>query len=370
MSDDWTKRGERRVHVTLGIAEDGRIRIVDEGLERAAVVATEVTKRTPAFDVEFNPDYSKRDGFDTEFLGGGALRVHLPKLGASVKKEVAVLLEPAGTKEYVLKYHNYSVAMHAKRRLAIYSAANIDFAGRFDLSRPADVWRSDPRISGDAQLTNFYYRNNKFDRGHLTRREDLEFGKTWTVALASAADTCHWTNCVPQHERFNQSKELWQGIERYILEQSVQADKFRAQVLTGPILAEDDPVWDAFPKIQYPVRFWKVVAAIDSDGKLFATAYVLDQSAVVDKYGIEAAREVPFGAFKTYQVSVGEVERETGLTFFRGADGTAETLRDVDPLKSPRPKRRRAGLQPNESSATAAPTGYEPLDSLESIILR
>jgi endonuclease G len=369
MPDGLLTQSERRVTVTLGVAPDGRVRVVDERFERSAEVATEAMRRTPAFDIEFDPDYSGRAGFDADFLGTGDLRVQLPKLSDSLEVAAAELLKKSATNKYVLKYHNYSVVMHAERRLAIYSAANVDFANRFDMSRPADVWRADPRIRADAQLTNFYYRKNKFDRGHLTRREDLEFGKTWAVALASAADTCHWTNCVPQHERFNQNKELWQGIERYILEQSVKADKFRAQVITGPILAEDDPVWDAFPDVRYPVRFWKVVAAVNSNKQLFATAYILDQSEVVDRYGIEAAREVPFDAFKTFQVPIGEVERETGLTFHSGPDNAGVSLREVDPLKSPRKRSRRLGPRVNESSVAGAPLGYEPLKGLESIVL-
>lgn len=369
MPDGLLTQSERRVTVTLGVGPDGRVRVVDERIERSAEVATEAMRRTPAFDIEFDPDYSGRAGFDADFLGSGDLRVQLPKLSDSLEVAAAELLKKSATNKYVLKYHNYSVVMHAERRLAIYSAANVDFANRFDMSRPADVWRADPRIRADAQLTNFYYRKNKFDRGHLTRREDLEFGKTWAVALASAADTCHWTNCVPQHERFNQNKELWQGIERYILEQSVKADKFRAQVITGPILAEDDPVWDAFPDVRYPVRFWKVVAAVNSNKQLFATAYILDQSEVVDRYGIEAAREVPFDAFKTFQVPIGEVERETGLTFHSGPENAGVSLREVDPLKSPRKRSRRLDTRVNESSVAGAPLGYEPLKALESIVL-
>jgi endonuclease G, mitochondrial len=87
--------------------------------------------------------------------------------------------------------------MHRKRRFAIYSAANVSFGDRYLMGRPADVWRIDPRIHQKAQVGQFYYARNKFDRGHLTRREDLEFGKSPELALGSAGDTCHFTNCTP-----------------------------------------------------------------------------------------------------------------------------------------------------------------------------
>jgi DNA/RNA endonuclease G, NUC1 len=149
----------------------------------------------------------------------------------------------------------------------------------------------------------------------MTRREDLEFGATPKVALASAADTCHWTNCTPQHARFNQNKEIWQGIERYLLEISILEGAFNAQVITGPILDDGDP---EYRKIKYPLQFWKVVAALTAQGSLFATAYLASQEAIIASFGIEVT-EVPFGAYKTYQTKIAEIERLTGLAFMCGA---------------------------------------------------
>ena len=374
MSSTPLSMNERKVTVTLGISPDGGVRVISGGAAERAAFAIEAVKapkeKAPTFDVPFNADYSDRDGFNPDFLGKDGLRVHLPKLGDAAEAVAASLLKQTDANTNVLHYHHYSVVMHEERRLALYSAANVDFGGRWELSRPTDVWRTDPRIATDAQLTNFYYRNNRFDRGHLTRREDLEFGKTRMAALVTAADTCHWTNCTPQHEKFNQNKELWQGIEQYILEQSVKDDAFRAQVITGPILAEDDPTWDAFPKIQYPVRFWKVVAAVDANGKLFATAYILDQSGVIDQFGIEeAAREIPFGAYKTFQTTIAEVERETGLTFWSGPDANPVSLSQVDPLPKAPSRSRRANVRAEESMGIDVPDGYRLLASTDSIYL-
>jgi len=368
MSD--SAAGRRTVTVTLGIEPDGTVSVMSSGAtaaESALVLeaAKKKAKKPPAIDVPFDSDYSTRGGYNPDFLAK-SMRVDLPALGDSLEEAAAQLLKPRAKNKYVLDYHNYSLVMHHKRRLAIYTAANVDFAGRYDLPRPSDVWREDPRIPAEAQLTNFYYAGNKFDRGHLTRREDLEYGKTYQEALASAADTCHWTNCTPQHERFNQNKELWQGIERHVYENAIRASSFKAQVLTGPILEEDDPVWDRFPKIMYPVRFWKVVAAVNASGKLFATAFILDQSETIGRFGIEAAVEVPFAPYKTFQVPIAEVERLTTLTFRSGP----KSLSEFDPRKNTGALRRAGRLRPQESAAAAAlPAGYVELESLDSIQL-
>ncbi|SEL07032.1 endonuclease G [Roseateles sp. YR242] len=363
------------VTVTLSISADGGVSVLGSGLTSGESLNLEARKteaaKAPAFDVPFDATYKDRKGFDVAFLDSNdaALAVNLPTLSEALSQETAKLI--ADPSKDVLDYHGYSVVLHRQRRLAVYSAANIDFGGRYDMGRPADVWRQDPRVAADAQLTNFYYANNQFDRGHLTRREDMEYGTTRLKALVSAADTCHWSNCTPQHAKFNQGKELWQGLERHLLEDAIKLDQFRAQVMTGPVLDEGDPTWSKFPKIQYPVKYWKVVAALTDEGKLFATAYILDQSDVIDEFGIEAERAVPFDAYKTFQVPIAEVERLTGLTFTGGPAAQPFSLSDVDPLaaSSARRRVRRNRVRAQESAAVAAaPDGWLLLESVDSVV--
>jgi endonuclease G len=311
-------------------------------------------KKDAAFDAPFDPNYGTRKGYDPNFIGNGGKRVGFPKLEASLLAVAAPLLAPG--KGHILHYHNYSVVMHAERRLAIYSAANVSFASRFDMSRPPDVWRRDPRILAKHQIENFYYQSNQFDRGHLTRREDLEFGSSPQNALESAGDTCHWTNCTPQHAKFNQNKEIWHGIERHVLETSIFEGHFNAHVITGPVFDEGDP---EYRKIQYPLRYWKVVAALDANGALFATAYVASQEEVIDQFGIEVI-EVPFSPFKTFQTKIAEVERLAGLTFVCGADDK-DVLRKFDPLEQPgkKPKKKKAKATESTSRPYLPPNYYE-----------
>jgi endonuclease G len=233
------------------------------------------------------------------------------------------------------------------------------------MGRPPDVWRRDPRLLAEHQLESFYYAHNQFDRGHLTRREDLEFGKTPNDALESAADTCHWTNCTPQHSQFNQNKEIWQGIERYVLETSIRQGNFNAQIITGPIIDEGDP---EYRKIQYPLRFWKVVAAINSKKEMFATAYMAGQEDVIKQFGIEVT-EVPFGAYKTYQTKISEIERLTGLAFVCGA-GDKDALRNHDPLEQPgvKPKKKKAKATESTGGGDLPPNFYE-IESFDDIVM-
>ncbi|WP_152553453.1 DNA/RNA non-specific endonuclease [Erythrobacter longus] len=281
-------------------------------------------------------DWVGADGFDPRFLGRGAKTVNLPELIPEFAAKVAPLRDAYGEtfsdaqKEAgVLNYVNYSVVMNAQRKFAFYSAANVDWGMRPYLSGRDDRWMYDDRIARDAQVDNSYYKHNKFDRGHLTRREDLEFGADPIAATISANNTCTWTNCVPQHSRFNQNKQLWQGLERYILENSSLESQFKLQAFTGPVFGLADPEYRG---LAYPLEFWKVLAAINPDGDLFATAYLLSQEEVVDDHGLEGAERDRLGAYRTFQVPVAEVEGLTGLRFTSGVGRGKKPLSDADPL--------------------------------------
>ena len=367
------------IQLTLHIDSEGTARLAESTASGGAPPgafrpALESGKKQPTgdppakFDVRFDIDYTKRKGYEEVFLGGKVV-VHLPVLSSALEHIAAPLLKAVGGNKYVLHYNNCSVVMNAPRRFAMYSAANVRADQRFNMGRPTDVWRTDPRIAIDHQITDFYYKSNQFDRGHLTRREDMEFGSSALAALASAADTCHWSNCTPQHSRFNQNKQLWQGIERHLLEGAITTGKYNAQVFTGPILDEDDPVYKAFPKIQYPVRFWKVVSTLTHDGTLFATAYLLDQSDVIAQFGIESTEEIPFGAYKTFQVKIAEISRLTGLTFEATVAGKKHSLNDFDPLEKHIVGRARRSTSFAESTEVSIPNGYVLLGEVDDIVL-
>ena len=283
----------------------------------------------------FDANYDDRPGYDPAFLRPGKLdgRVFLPTLGSKLAAQAAPLLG-RNPRSFVLDYHHYSVVMHKVRRFAIYSAASIDFSHRYPIPRRKDVWRVDPRISADVQVTGDCYADNEFDRGHLTRREDLEYGPDEASALAAANDTCHWTNCTPQAATFNEGRQLWAGLELHILERAVEKNRFRAQVITGPVFSTKDAPVPGFPGIRYPARYWKVVAAVNASGKLFATAYVLDQRDQISK--ARAAPEVPFTPFKTFQTTIANIESLTDLKFTCGKGAARVPLKSFDPLAKAR----------------------------------
>jgi endonuclease G len=266
--------------------------------------------------IRIDPDYGNREGYDPEFLGGGVLRIPLPKMPQALEALAAAnTMAGPDLPPYELPYHHFSVVLHRTRRLAIFTAVNID--GRFQKSpeRERDVWSYDPRVGRELQVGNEFY-VRPYDRGHLVRRLDPAWGKSVTVIRAANDDTFHWSNCSPQHARFNEGKNLWAGLEDYLMNTATGGRK-RLTVFTGPVFAKTDPFVRG---VQIPLQFWKVAAATKADGTLAATAYLVSQADLVEPTLEEmAAADVA----RTFQVSVRRVERLTGLDFGR--------LHDADP---------------------------------------
>ncbi|WP_230862517.1 DNA/RNA non-specific endonuclease [Amycolatopsis camponoti] len=267
--------------------------------------------------IRIDPDYSNREGYDPDFLPGHT--VPLPGLSDALAALAATNRQAAAEPRYVLPYHHFSVVLNKVRRLAFFTAVNIDGRTSQPLRREADRWSLDPRVDPGEQVGEEIYRANPLDRGHLVRRLDPAWGATAAIAQLGNDDTFHFTNCSPQHEDFNQNKTTWAGLEDYVLNNADNHD-LKVSVVTGPVLAEDD---DRYRGVQLPRQFWKVVAMVKADGTLSATAYLLSQEELI--HGLEVAGEFDYGAYRTYQVPVRRIADLTGLSF--GA------LTDADPLE-------------------------------------
>jgi endonuclease G, mitochondrial len=267
--------------------------------------------------ISIDPDFVNRRGYDPEFLGEGT-SVPLPTLSPALLAKASTNSLATGGDRHVFPYHHFSVAMNKERRLAFFTAVNIDGRSSMRLKRERDRWFFDPRLPESEQTGEAVYRDNPLDRGHLVRRLDPAWGESRSAAKRANDDTFHFTNCTPQHEDFNQNHTTWAGLEDYILNNAANL-KFRACVWTGPVFAEDD---DEYRGVKLPRQFWKVAVILKTDGRISATAYLLSQEHLLA--GLERLEEFSYGAYRTYQVPVARVEALTGLSF--------GSLRDSDPL--------------------------------------
>jgi endonuclease G len=284
-------------------------------LDRAARRAVPVVKREklppprkdarPEVVEEASPaSYGDRKGYREDFLGGG-ITAPMPSVAAGQAAKVLRFKDPATRKmSDTLKYTHFSVVMNAERRLCIYSAVNIDGNTAVAVKGKRPGWRLDSRIPAKSQIIKECYgaeTEGKFSRGHMTRREDPNWGN---VAVLANADTFHVTNAVPQMQPFNAG--IWLSLEDYALEHA-DDDNMRICVFTGPVFTDSDP---EFFDVSVPVRFWKVIAFVhDETGELCATGYTMSQKNLLP------GEEFVFGRFETYQTRLAEIEGLAGLSF-------------------------------------------------------
>ncbi len=291
-----------------------RASTVQEFLERidsdVVIVAPPPIEELASFEVE---DVQDREGYQTDFLGSNGFEAPLPELRSKLaERAVEVDVNQNGMQRFMLDYTHFSLAMHADRRMAIFTASNIDGELSRKIKRKKDAWGFDPRIPRDTQIGNELYVNNDLDRGHLVRRLDPAWGDA-AEAKQAELDTFFFTNCTPQHSGFNQ--KTWLSLEDYLLG-NTDTRNFKACIFTGPVLGKNDRL---YRDVLLPLAYWKVAVMVhDERNQLTATGYIVSQKNLVSDL------EFVFGQFKTYQVSIASIEEKTGLDFGR--------LREFDPL--------------------------------------
>ncbi|MDD1753861.1 MAG: DNA/RNA non-specific endonuclease [Methanotrichaceae archaeon] len=239
--------------------------------------------------------YRTAEGYDPNFLSCEH-HLGLPTLAADLQPKIANLKEDGE----VLTYHHFSIVMNAERRLAFFTAVNIDGRQLQNIERNRDKWYIDQRLDKRFQAGPELYASNPLDRGHLVRRLDPCWGQ---AAVAAGEDTFHFTNCSPQHAKLNQRD--WLEVENYVLGTADNAD-VRISVFTGPVFRADDMLYRGY---QLPADFWKVVAFVNKNGQLRATAYLRSQKNYLESL------EFFDDEYKTWQVPVAQVEALTGLSF-------------------------------------------------------
>ncbi|WP_277213593.1 DNA/RNA non-specific endonuclease [Isoptericola croceus] len=285
-------------------------------------------------------------GYDAQFLGPDAVvRVPLPTADRALRQ---------------LDHPRFSVLLDPRRRLAAATACTVDGERLQPLPRSGS-WRLDPQAPPEEQAGNELYRHNPLDRGHLVRRLDPMWGTVEEAREAGEA-TFVYTNAAPQVDAFNQSKELWNGLEDHVLEYA-GSHRHRIVVHTGCVFLGSDPVYRG---VALPRQFWKVVAwattfqgaadaGTSADGGapaalvLRSAAFVLDQTPQLTDAELSTAtgralavgNVPPLGPFRTFQVPVADVEPLTALDLGPLVDADVRGAPPARPLEP-----RTAGRRP------------------------
>lgn len=247
-----------------------------------------------------------RTGYNENFLGDD-FTVPMPKFNLELQDDI--LKREELRDEYIADYIHYSIVMSRSNKQAVYSAANVD--QKEEQKAKGRRWFVDPRIGADNQIGPVAYKNNPWDRGHLTRRTAITWGTPYLARRASN-DSCSYANASLQHANFNQDE--WRLPEEAV----ARFDKDKNDklcVFTGPLFTDFDR-WYARPGIherfRIPSAFWKVIVYIGKESNnVECQAFLMyqDNLFLADKRGRDTIE------LKNYQVTITEIENVTGLEF-------------------------------------------------------
>ncbi len=249
--------------------------------------------------------------------------------------------------EGIISYINYSLRLSRSHKFPYFTATNID--GKLFKKVPRkDRWRKDPRISTEFQWGQELYSapNSTFDKGHMTKREDVQWGETIGIALNAADATFFYTNAVPQHKDLN--RDIWRSLEDYILHAETKPNSLKVCVFTGPVLSDSNPYFVTPIKsasIQIPVLFWKVIFFPKHDGKLYRVGFMMSQRSLLIEHGViqelESASDddelfMKFKDAETYQVNISLIETLSGMKMPEAIDSYTDdrnsklVLKEID----------------------------------------
>jgi len=265
-----------------------------------------------------------REGYQPDFLQlDNQEAVPLPVLTPLGRSVTAKLGD--GTEE--LKYNKFSVVVHRGRRMALFTASNVDWRKasktveghkptRGELTGLEDgqleQWMTDWRIPESDQLPDIFYTKDggAFDKGHLVRREDVCWGKNFQDIQKANGDTYHTTNCSPQVAGFNQApkgEDNWGDLENLVQEQTGSE---KSIIFSGPVFEDDDRLFEGRDQkggvmVRIPSRFWKIIVVRGRSGAE-AYGFVLEQ----DLSGVPLREEfaVP-SKWRTHMRSIAEIEQ-------------------------------------------------------------
>lgn len=160
-----------------------------------------------------------------------------------------------------------------------------------------DRFVADPDVIDETALSDDYT-NTGFDRGHLLPAADMK------VSQKAMQETFYMSNISPQLPEFN--RKIWKKLEKKVRE--FVKDKGSLYVITGPVLEKGLPTIDK--NVSIPQMYYKIL--VHKHGENIETiSFLLPHE--------ESKKEL-----SEFIVSVDDIEKVTGIDFFKQLDSEVE----------------------------------------------
>lgn len=310
-------------------------------------------------------------GYQSNFIEG--YEISMPIIPEKLTTDLAINTE---TGKPVFDYIYYSSVHSLSRKMPYYSASNI-FREYWIKSERTGTFKADNRLLSGYQYSDDIYtqvnkkhteNNRKVDKGHLVRREDVQWeeNKNEENAIEAAKATFFYTNACPQHHQLN--NEIWKYLENSVLIKGHSKKPRKAIVFTGPIFSNSDPNL-VFPEginydLKCPIRFWKVIYYVNELNELRCAAFIMSHKLLMERDGHVVYKpkvrnlkdnsekaDIPFLMFEEnekYQITLNLLSKLTNLQFPNAIEGLSKnqlysklTIRNLD---KPRNKENKSEL--------------------------
>lgn len=201
---------------------------------------------------------------------------------------------------------NYSMLYDKRYKMAYWVAYPLH-ASYIGSSGRSDAWAFDPAISSADQVNLSSSFGNGFDRGHQIPSGDR------TATRDLNATTFYYSNMTAQVSSMNQG--IWNNLEQQVRTWTAQSDTLYVVTGAGITTATDQNITYAKGSA-IPKYYYKALAMKKGD-----TYYTIG-------FRIEN-QIIPSGNnYNSYRVSVSDLEKETGYTFFPKLSGTVKATID------------------------------------------
>lgn len=189
---------------------------------------------------------------------------------------------------------NYAMLYDKKYKLAYWVAYPLH-ASYIGSSGRSDAWAFDPKIpqSGQVDLSSSF--GNGYDRGHQIPSGDR------TATRDLNATTFYYSNMTAQVSSMNQG--IWNNLEQQVRTWTAQSDTL--YVVTGAAIKTATDATITYAKGSAIPKYYYKALAMKKGNTYYTIGFKINNQVI------------PSGNnYNTYRVSVSDIEKETGYTFF------------------------------------------------------
>lgn len=206
------------------------------------------------------------------------------------KNSESIEIPVSSYKDEIIKHSYYTLAYveeYEQARWVAYKMTPKNLEKNVD--RKDERFEPDPKVTTGSAVHSDY-NGSGYDRGHLAPAADFSGNHTMMT------ETFYMSNMSPQRPLCN--RETWRLLEEQTRRWGEK--KKEIYIISGPVFGEKMPKIGRKNKISVPPAYFKIIF---SEKEQKAIAFIVPNVNKKEDY-------------KEYQVSVDEVERQTGLDFF------------------------------------------------------